>query len=552
MEVPSCAVAIAAAGDLVFTLGTDSYLSVVDVSVASAPVLEGRLHISGAVELAVEGATVFVAAGSSGLRVVDATVPAAPAEIAALALGTAVDVAVDGDLLAVADPAGVRLVDVTDPASPAPLGWCSTPGTVRHVAVSGALAALTTDTDGVHVVDLSDTANPELVGTADVSADAVALEGAIAYASVYDWSLGGTDVGLVDLADPTRPTLRAFVRSSLQAEGLAVAGGHVFLAGETYPSTGGLATFDATQGFGPVEVGSDPVGPVLHDVATSGTHAYAVADGDVTVLSMDGAGTPEPVGSLVTPGQASAVELAGGHLLVADWSALLVADLGQPQDPVVVGSVAVPATMVVADPPLALVSKDDTVSVVDVGNPPSPSVRGTVASPGAVWDLAIDGSLGAAIINGDLRLLDLSNPDLPQWVGIHVGWYQAVALSAGHAYLGSTTDLRVLDVSDPASPVEVAVLPIPGYAIAVSGSLAVVTGAGRTTVLDLSDPAAPVPIGGVATPAGNPFVAAAGDVVALSTGDAGLWRLELGGCAGALFADGFESGGSALWSLTVP
>lgn len=555
VEVPPCAVAIAAAGDLVFTLGTDGYLSVVDVSVPSLPVVMARLGIGGAGDLAVEGTHLFVAAGYGGLRVVDVSDPASPVEVASLPISDYPDlVAVEDHLALVATDDVVMVVDVTVPSAPVTLGSCSAPGWIRGLAVSGRRAGVATAYDGLHVVDFSNPSTPTLVGTCDTStgSGAVTLEGAVAYVLTGGWGLGGSGLGVVDLSDPAQPTLRAFGRSSLAAEGLAVSGGRVFLAGEQSGSDGGLATFDATQGFGPVEVGSHPVGPVLRDVATSGTHAYAVADGDVTVFSMDGAGAPQPVGSLVTPGRASALELVSGHLLVADGSALLSADLGQPQDPVVVGSVAVPATMVVADPPLALVSGADTVSVVDVGNPASPNVRGTLALPGAVWDIAVDGSLGAAVINGDLRLLDLSNPDHPQWVGIHVGWYQAVALSAGHAYLGSTTDLRVLDVSDPASPVEVAVLPIPGDAIAVSGSLAVVTGWGRTTVLDLSDPAAPVPIGGVATPAGNPFVAAAGDVVALSTGDAGLWRLELGGCAGAVFADGFDSGGAALWSLTVP
>jgi hypothetical protein len=217
----------------------------------------------------------------------------------------------------------------------------------------------------------------------------------------------------------------------------------------------------------------------------------------------------------------------------------------------VVGSVEVPADRVAADGPLALVSSSDLVTVVDVTNPSAPVLRGGLHLPPSVGDLALNGALAAVLADG-LRLLDLSDPDLPHEVGSYPGWYQSVALSGSTALLGSYADLRVLDVSTPTSPVEVAVLPIPGNAIAVSGSLAVVTGWGRTTVLDISDPSAPVPLGSVLTGAENAALDIAGEVVALSTGDAGLRRLELGGCAGAVFADGFDSGGSALWSLTVP
>ena len=126
--------------------------------------------------------------------------------------------------------------------------------------------------------------------------------------------------------------------------------------------------------------------------------------------------------------------------------------------------------------------------------------------------MAVDGDF-AYVVNGfGLFVIDVGDPTFPDMVGYcdTPGHASDVAVSRGYAYVGERWDgLRVIDVSDPASPWE----------------------AGFHRAGWVSD---------IAVERGYVYVAVRG---------AGLMIFRE--CA-AVFADGFESGDTSLWSSTVP
>ena len=124
--------------------------------------------------------------------------------------------------------------------------------------------------------------------------------------------------------------------------------------------------------------------------------------------------------------------------------------------------------------------------------------------------------------------------------------------------------MRVFDVSNPLAPVEVAYYFTQGSlwgGIAVSAGYAYLaygqypTGGGHLRVFDVSTPSAPAvagtfySLGILGTVEGIGGVAVADGHVFAANGDAGLpvfnecWML---------FTDGFESGDTSAWSVTVP
>ncbi len=111
----------------------------------------------------------------------------------------------------------------------------------------------------------------------------------------------------------------------------------------------------------------------------------------------------------------------------------------------------------------------------------------------------------------------------------------AVAVTGSFAYVCSGATLLVVDVSSPGDPNPVA--------DAWDG----------VRVLDVADPSAPVEIA-VYSPLDRSWgawgITVVGSRAFVANVNAGVEILDLSGCTGALFADGFESGSTSAWSVT--
>jgi hypothetical protein len=131
-------------------------------------------------------------------------------------------VAASGTLACIGDADGfLHVIDISNPASPTIAGSVGTPDFPRDVAVSGTYAYVA-DTSSLQVVDISNPALPVIVDSVDYPAVSVEVVGDLAY-------LNGPLV--LDISDPASPVVIGRCGLGGNGNNLAVADGHVFVAG---------------------------------------------------------------------------------------------------------------------------------------------------------------------------------------------------------------------------------------------------------------------------------------------------------------------------------
>ena len=266
-------------------------------------------------------------------------------------------------------------------------------------------------------------------------------------------------------------------------------------------------------------------------VATSGTLAFVVGDArGLQVVDLTDPSSPQMVGTLDTPGLASAVTVTGSLVAVADRGfGLRLIDVTNPAEPVARGLVASGAIRGVAIAGTTAFMTDEAhgLSVIDVSDPASPVVIGALDTPG--WALAVSVRGGyACIADGPsgLHVVDISVPSAPQLLATVAGHATSVRIEDDLACVtAGASGLRVIDLSEPALPEVVGSMSLPGYAkdVALSGSRAFVAAysCGLQEV-DLSDPASPVRVRGIGTLGYASGVALTGQFACVAAAEGGL------------------------------
>jgi len=497
---------VAVSSGYAYVAATTAGLRVIDVSDPSEPVEVGHVDTPGvADDVAVEGSYAYVAWGSTtlnvgGLLVIDVSTPSAPVEVGSLdAPGAAHDIAVSGSYAYVMSPQRMggflTVIDVSTPSAPEEVVSIGTLD--GDVAVSGDYAYVSgcagdvVLTCGLGVFDVSDSSAPVGMGSitaVDAITGDVAVSGGYAYVIYDPYGFVGSSLRVIDVSTPSAPAVVGSVTTPDVALGVAVAGGHAYVAA----SGAGLRVVDVQTPSAPVEVGSCVTLGRAADVAVSGGFAY-VAGGDLHVLDVSVPSRPVEVGLLGMQegGTAWNVALSGGYAYVVTTEpfeghvAFLVIDVSTPSVPVVVGYLY---------PPL---------------------------SSHGHGDLALSGRYAYVTAGQGLHVIDVGTASAPVEVGYvdtasMTGTAPSVSVERGYAYVADRdAGLRVIDVSTPSAPVEVGFYDTPGEAlgVAVSGDYAFVTDTGATLrVIDVSTPSAPVEVGVVATDGWGTAVALAGDL----------------------------------------
>ncbi|MEM6648086.1 MAG: hypothetical protein AAF730_17720, partial [Bacteroidota bacterium] len=278
---------LVASGSTVYANNFDEprTLDVFDVSDPAAPVFRGSIGSDFDVNLAVVSTTVYET-NNKTLRAIDASNPAAPTE--ADRVTTELEfasrmVALDGHLyvnaeqpvrLAIGDEgaltfeatlpfadfpttiggtdghlyvgsfSGVTLFDVTNPDAPVERGTAPTTGAPLSLAATGTLVVATLDIFGSSDLAIFDFAVPETPvqrGTYTPGAHALALEFDAAGTTLYVVTEQALEI--VDLSDPTAPTLLGGVNLAGSGQAIALAGttafvGSLTLANNFAPPTG--------------------------------------------------------------------------------------------------------------------------------------------------------------------------------------------------------------------------------------------------------------------------------------------------------------------------
>lgn len=265
-----------------------------------------------------------------------------------------------------------------------------------------------------------------------------------------------------------------------------------------------------------------------------------VADGGggLQVIDVTTPANPVGIGAVDTPGDAKGIAVVGGLAFVADGaSGLQVIDVSTPALPTLIGAVDTPgeAQGIAVVGGMAFVADGvGGLQVIDVTTPANPVSIGAVDTPGEAKGIAVVGDTAfvADGNNGGLQVIDISNPAQPTIIGAvdTPYWASAVSVVGGLAYVadGFYGGLQIIDVSNPAKPAIIGALTTLGdvYGVFVDGGKAFLSVAGNgLQVIDVSNPATPHRLGVADTPGSARNVTIVGNTAFVA--DAALGGLQI-------------------------
>ena len=506
---------------------TADSLLVIDVTDQTAPRIVSRLDDWNTInDIAIEGDNAFVV-DYSGMTVVDISDPANPSRIASPQSASAHHIVVaEGTAYLSHTESGLRIVDVSDPSKPVSAG--SHLGGRRRgaagVDVDGDVAYLVYQ-GGLKIVDVSDKQLPVGLGFApDLMADPGGL-GYVKMSGGIACVLGEDGLSFVDVSDPNAPGEVGFFRVSIDrgffsdlGAGLEVSGATAFITG----LVNGPIIVDFSDPSAPREVSRlrDSFG-LARDVAVAGHKAYVGTTTDFLAVNLRGE-APWLLGSINLPGEAHDVEVSGGYAYVTvDWVGLQVIDIRGPTKPQVVGGfyIAREGMHVAVDGSLACVVDSSRALVAEISDPENPVLTAVLDVPAV--DAALQGDTLVLMTTeidaeGDeyttLRTFDLTDPRQPVALGtLDFRRRARLGLAGARAYVVDGRGLHVVDLTDPGRPAEVASSRPGGSSapIVVSDTMVcqtvglqflkikvlILTPDPATHCFDVSDPSRPLPTG---------------------------------------------------------
>ncbi|MEX2739716.1 MAG: LVIVD repeat-containing protein [Candidatus Wukongarchaeota archaeon] len=204
--------------------------------------------------------------------------------------------------------------------NPTPLtGFYDTPGEARGVFVSGDYAYVADWGSGLQVVDISDPTHPSLAGSYDTPGNAQGVFVSGDYAYIAD---AGSGLQVVDISDPLNPINASAYDTPGYARGVFVSGDYAYVADHSF----GLQIVDISDPANPINASVYDTPNHAWGVFVSGDYAY-VADGNsgLQVVNIsdplnpsNASDTPNIIGVYDTPDYARWVFVSGDYAYVAD------------------------------------------------------------------------------------------------------------------------------------------------------------------------------------------------------------------------------------------
>ncbi|MBU2567094.1 beta-propeller fold lactonase family protein, partial [Patescibacteria group bacterium] len=197
-------------GDLLYVVDSTN-LNIFDITDRLNPTLLGATSTINAQSVAVVDDIAYVADGSAGIRIIDVSNSALPVVLGSLDMTgqTCYDVKIKGNYAYLpCYSEGVRVVDISDPSSPVLANTYDPGGYAFGIDMKGdyIFVANGTGDPDMYILDISDPLNISLTGGV-VGADykSVTVQGDYAFLAEYDG--GGADFDVVDISDPTSPSV---------------------------------------------------------------------------------------------------------------------------------------------------------------------------------------------------------------------------------------------------------------------------------------------------------------------------------------------------------
>jgi hypothetical protein len=366
--------------------------------------------------------------------------------------------------------------------------------------VAGDFAFVADRTSGLQLIDITDPTNPTLAGTYDTPGEAQGVVVAGDLAFVADYTAG---LQVIDITDPINPTLAGTYDTPGYARGVTVTGGLALVADKDF----GLQVIKIKDLIPPALASSNKLIIGVNgrnDIAVAGDLAIITA-GNLHLFSITDPTNPVHTGTYDTPDIAQGIAVAGDHAYVADsYSGLQVIDITDPENPTHIGTYDTPgrAFDVEVAGDLAFVADEDSgLQVINIVDPANPTLFGSCSTPGVSKRLTVAGDhvYMADIIYGIL-IIDITDPANPTHVGTWDpgGNTQAkdVAVAGDFAFLATGSGgLRTVNITDPSNPTHAGANLNFGDAIAidVEGDFAFMATQDSISlqVIDITDPYRP-------------------------------------------------------------
>jgi hypothetical protein len=298
----------------------------------------------------------------------------------------------------------------------------------------------------------------------------------------------GTNVTIVDVSDATKPDKLASLSFPSLVWDMHVEGSLLFVANG---NTGGVQVVDVSTPASPKVMGNYDTPGVALRVDSVGNRAY-VADsiGGMHILDVSTPAAPTLLGSYTDVVQVSGVQVDESNDTIAYVSdvslGLLVIDVSTPAAPTLLGTYSGPhysenlrvennlvyMTHYIPDPfppdPEDPHTPDDQIHIIDVSNPAMPQNVGIYTGLDSPENLFVENQMVyvADGLNG-LQMVNTSNAAAPFLTGRYssLGSATDIVVQGDRAYIASNEEgLLILDVSQPTVPTLLGVYNVMGWA----------------------------------------------------------------------------------------
>jgi len=194
-----------------------------------------------------------------------------------------------------------------------------TPGNAKGVFKAGDFVYVSDYDMGLQILNVADPTLPTLVGTYNTPSSAWAVAVAGNYAYIADWANG---LEIVDISAPTTPTYVGNYNTFGYATHVVVSGNRAYVA----DGTSGFLILDIADPQNPAVVGSiDPGGDTRRLFIYGNIAFLASSKAGVFAINMYDETMPRVAASFDTPGMAEGIQvLSDGHIVVADRYSMIV------------------------------------------------------------------------------------------------------------------------------------------------------------------------------------------------------------------------------------
>lgn len=372
--------------------------------------------------------------------------------------------------LAVGFGLSVTTYDMSDPSSITELGTVESPAAFRGVLHGN--YAYGVGLDGLDAWNLSNPATPTPVGHFEI--DTFGAHAAAVRGSDVLLLTRADRFTILDASSPQAPQARgeATLPGGVEARDLAVLGDKSLVVQSTY----GLGTVD-TASLAPLarfeaDLPRSLQARAFEQLAVGGNLAYLTSWGSgVFVLDITDPLAIRETARIDMP-FATAIDVQGNFAYVGtstNGGILSVIDMAKPAAPVVRGTLQTSKILRLAVRGNHVYIADEQVfdvgglRIVDVTNPDMPVQVARYAGCDSAFDLALDDDSDTVYVACDsgMHVVDVGTPGSPLGLGIFpraAYSMSGIALRGKRVYLGSTDPVGIaeIDVSNPATPVLVA------------------------------------------------------------------------------------------------